>query len=118
MTVRRIGRIEIPGGGQVRVEGQHVYVGHMKPPHGTTIVDVSDPTRPEVVTSLQLEGTQSHSHKVRVAGNLMITNVEMNNRHMLRRGAQRLLRRRALRRRGLAAQRPGRTAAGDAGADP
>ena len=90
MKVRRIGRIEIPGGGQVRVEGQHVYVGHMKPPHGTTIVDVSEPTRPKVLTSLQLDGAQSHSHKVRVAGDLMITNVEMNNRHLLRRGAQRL----------------------------
>ncbi|MDQ6680376.1 MAG: RNA polymerase subunit sigma-70 [Pseudomonadota bacterium] len=90
MNVRRIGRIEIPGGGQVRVEGEHVYVGHMKPPHGTTIVNVADPTRPKVLTSLQLDGTASHSHKVRVAGDIMLTNVEMNNRHLLRRGAQRL----------------------------
>ena len=90
MSVKHIGRIEIPGGGQVRVEGEHVYVGHMKPPHGTTIINVADPTRPKIVTGLQLEGNKSHSHKVRVAGNLMITNVEMNNRHMLRRGGQRL----------------------------
>ena len=90
MNVRRIGRIEIPGGGQVRVDGHHVYVGHMKPPHGTTIVDVSDPARPKVVAAMALRDAQSHTHKVRVAGDLMITNVEMNNRHMLRRGAQRL----------------------------
>ena len=90
MNVRKVGRIEIPGGGQVRVEGEHVYVGHMKPPHGTTIVNVADPARPKVVASLAMPGAQSHSHKVRVAGDIMITNVEMNNRHMLRRGAQRL----------------------------
>lgn len=90
VNVRRIGRIEIPGGGQVRVEGKHVYVGHMTPPHGTTIIDVADPTRPTVVSSLTLPDARSHSHKVRVAGDIMVTNVEMNKRHMLRRGAQRI----------------------------
>lgn len=90
MNVRRIGRLEIPGGGQVRVEGEHVYVGHMKPPHGTTIVNVSDPSRPKVVATVALPDAQSHSHKVRVAGDIMVTNVEMNNRHLLRRGAQRM----------------------------
>ena len=90
MNVRRIGRLEIPGGGQVRVEGEHVYVGHMKPPHGTTIVNVSDPSRPKVVATVALPDAQSHSHKVRVAGDIMITNMEMNNRHLLRRGAQRM----------------------------
>ena len=90
MNVRRIGRLEIPGGGQVRVEGEHVYVGHMKPPHGTTIVNVSDPSRPKVVATVALPDAQSHSHKVRVAGDIMVTNMEMNNRHLLRRGAQRM----------------------------
>ena len=90
MKVQRIRRIEIPGGGQVRVEDGHLYVGHMKPPHGTTIVDVSDPVRPRVVATLTLPDALSHSHKVRVAGDIMVTNVEMNNRHLLRRGAQRL----------------------------
>ncbi|MFZ2651227.1 MAG: hypothetical protein WA210_14090 [Burkholderiaceae bacterium] len=88
MKVSRIGRIEIPGGGQVRVQGDHVYVGHMKPPHGTTIVDVADPRRPKIASTLALPDALSHSHKVRVAGHIMITNVEMNNRHLLRRGAQ------------------------------
>jgi len=89
-NVRRIGRLEIPGGGQVRVSGNHAFVGHMKPPHGTTIVDVADPANPKAVTTLMLPDAHSHSHKVRVAGDVMVTNVEMNNRHLLRRGSQRL----------------------------
>ncbi len=89
-NVRRIGRIDIPGGGQVRVHGRYAYVGHMKPPHGTSIVDIADPANPRVVATIALEGTASHTHKVRVAGDIMITNVEMNNRHLLRRGSQRL----------------------------
>ena len=89
-NVQRIGRLEIPGGGQVRVAGGYAYIGHMKPPHGTTIVDVSDPASPKVIATLKLPDGQSHTHKVRVAGDLMITNVEMNNRHLLRRGSQRL----------------------------
>ncbi len=89
-NVRRIGRLDIPGGGQVVVQGDYAYVGHMKPPHGTTLVDVSDPAKPRVVATLELTDARSHTHKVRVAGDIMITNVEMNNRHLLRRGSQRL----------------------------
>jgi hypothetical protein len=89
-NVRRISRLEIPGGGQVTVQGNYAYVGHMKPPHGTTIVDVADPGNPRVVATLALPDAQSHTHKARVAGDIMITNVEMNNRHLLRRGSQRL----------------------------
>ncbi|MEP7206142.1 MAG: RNA polymerase subunit sigma-70 [Casimicrobiaceae bacterium] len=90
-NVRRIARLEIPGGGQVVVQGRYAYVGHMKPPHGTTIVDVGDPAAPRVVSTVNLADAHSHTHKVRVAGDVMITNVEMNNRHLLRRGAARLV---------------------------
>ena len=48
-NVRRIGHLDLPGGGQVVVDGDYAYVGHMKPPHGTSILDVSDPARPRVV---------------------------------------------------------------------
>ena len=89
-NVRRVSRLESPGGGQVRVQGNYAYVGHMKPPHGTTIVDVSDPKHPKVLTTVMLPDAYSHTHKVRVAGDIMITNVEMNNRHLLRRGTERL----------------------------
>jgi hypothetical protein len=89
-NVRRLGRLDIPGGGQVRVEGDFAYVGHMNPPDGTTIADISDPANPKVVASIPVHDTKSHTHKVRVAGDIMITNVEMNKRHLLRRGSQRL----------------------------
>lgn len=84
--VRRIGHLDLPGGGQIVVEGQHAYVGHMKPPYGTSIVDVSDPSRPRVVAQLRLEDDHSHTHKVRVVGDIMVVNVEMNRRHFLRKG--------------------------------
>jgi hypothetical protein len=89
-NVKRLGRLDIPGGGQVRVHGNHAFVGHMNPPHGTTIADMSNPAKPRVLATLMLEDAKSHTHKVRVAGDIMITNVEMNKRHVLRRGAQKL----------------------------
>jgi len=91
MNIRRVAHLDIPGGGQVVVQGGYAYVGHMKPPHGTTIVDVSDPANPRVAATIPLEGNASHTHKVRVSGDVMVTNVEMNNRHLLRRGSARLL---------------------------
>lgn len=83
-NIEKIGHVDIPGGGQVVVEGNYAYVGHMKPPHGTTIIDISDPANPKVVKQLMLEDAFSHTHKVRVIGDLMYTNVEQNNRHFLR----------------------------------
>lgn len=88
-NVARVGHLNIPGGGQVVVQGDLAFVGHMKPPHGTSIIDVSDPKNPRLVTTIMLEGEASHTHKVRVAGDLMITNVEQNQRHFLRK-AERL----------------------------
>jgi len=90
MNVKRLGRLDIPGGGQIRVHGNYAFVGHMNPPHGTTIADISEPANPRVLTTLMLPDAQSHTHKVRVAGDIMITNVEMNKRHVLRRGSQKL----------------------------
>jgi hypothetical protein len=87
-NLRRVGRLDLPGGGQVVVEGTQAYVGHMAPPHGTSIVDVSDPARPRLAATIDLPNHNSHTHKVRVVGDIMITNVEMNDRHVLRRGAK------------------------------
>lgn len=73
--VRPLGHIDIAGGGQVVVQGDYAYVGHIAPPDGTTILDVSDPRKPCVVSELKIpKGT--HSHKVRVAGDLMLVNYE------------------------------------------
>src|SRR6202022_2811530 len=45
---------------------------------GTTILDVSDPANPRIVATITLADTTSHSHKARVAGDLMIVNHERN----------------------------------------
>ncbi|PQO22295.1 RNA polymerase subunit sigma-70 [Rhodobacteraceae bacterium WD3A24] len=84
--IRRLGHLDVPGGGQVVVQGQYAYIGHMKPPMGTSIVDVSDPAAPEVVAQIAPPDEWSHTHKVRVVGDIMITNVEKDRRHFLRKG--------------------------------
>jgi len=68
------------------VQDGFAYIGHMKPPYGTTILDVRDPKNPTVAAQIILEGSDSHTHKVRVVGDIMITNVEQNRRHYLRKG--------------------------------
>lgn len=83
-NIRRLGHLQIEGGGQIVVEGNHAYIGHMKPPMGTSIIDVSDPKAPVVVAHVPPPDEWSHSHKVRVCGDIMITNVEQDRRHFLR----------------------------------
>ncbi len=72
---KQVGHIDCPGGGQVWVEGTTLYVGHMRNPSGTSIYDVSDPTKPKQLARLDLPPGW-HSHKVRVAGDIMIVNHE------------------------------------------
>jgi hypothetical protein len=85
-NIRRLGRLDTPGGGQVVVQDGYAYVGHMKPPMGTSIIDVRDPSTPKVVAHVPPPDEYSHTHKVRVVGNIMITNVEQDRRHFLRKG--------------------------------
>jgi hypothetical protein len=80
-NVRRIAHIDIPGGGQVNREGNLVFVGHMDPPAGTSIIDVSDIVNPRVLCTMPIGGG-SHSHKVRVKGNIMLINNENHTRHL------------------------------------
>lgn len=79
-NVRRLSRLELPGAGQVSVAGKYAYVGHItnKERLGTSILDVSDPRKPRLVSQLQVDEPDSHSHKARVVGDLMIVNVEQN----------------------------------------
>lgn len=78
--VKRLGHLDLPGGGQVVVQGTQALVGHINAPHGTTILDVSDPTLPRVIATIELEDAHEHSHKVRVVGDIMYTNLERPNR--------------------------------------
>ena len=59
--------LDIPGGGQVVVQDGYAFVGHMKPPMGTSIIDVRDPANPSVVAHVEPPDEWSHTHKVRVA---------------------------------------------------
>ena len=85
-NIRQLGYLDIAGGGQIVVQGGYAYVGHMKPPMGTSIIDVRDPANPAVVAHVQPPDDWSHTHKVRVVGDIMITNVEQDSRHFLRKG--------------------------------
>lgn len=85
-NIRRLGHLEIAGGGQVVVQDGYAYVGHMDPPMGTSIIDVRNPANPTVVAHVEPPDHWSHTHKVRVAGDVMITNVEQAKRHFLRKG--------------------------------
>ena len=88
--VRRLGHLDIPGAGQVTVAGHHAYLGHIpnKDRLGTSIIDVADPRNPRVVATITLDDPGSHSHKVRVVGDVMIVNHERNMSRIGRRAEQ------------------------------
>ncbi|MGH8949146.1 MAG: hypothetical protein ACRDXF_09840, partial [Acidimicrobiia bacterium] len=76
-----IGHIDLDGKG----DGMHVnvvngvaYVGHMGYNDlGTSIIDVSNPSRPSLIAQItRPEGT--HSHKVQVVGDILLVNHERN----------------------------------------
>jgi hypothetical protein len=79
-NVRRLGHLDLPGAGQVTVAGGYAYVGHIpnKQNLGTSIIDISNPKNPRLVATVTLDDPASHSHKVRVAGDLMVVNHERN----------------------------------------
>lgn len=79
-NVSRLSHLDLPGAGQVYVEGKYAYIGHIpnKQQLGTSILDVSDPKNPKVVSQIVLEDPESHSHKARVVGDIMIVNSERN----------------------------------------
>ncbi len=89
-NVRRLGHLDLPGAGQVTIAGNHAYVGHIpnKQNLGTSIVDIADPAKPRLVATVTLDDSTSHSHKVRVAGDLMVVNHERNPTPIGRRAEQ------------------------------
>src|SRR6267378_3273853 len=78
--LKQVAWLDCPGGGQVSVDGTIAYVAHMKAPHGTSIVDVSDPARPRTLATVEVP-PQTHSHKVRAANGLMLVNREAQPAH-------------------------------------
>ena len=74
-NTRLIGHVDCPGGGQVWVDGNILYIGHMRPPSGTTLVDISDPHNPRTIGTIDVPPGW-HSHKVRAKDGLMIINHE------------------------------------------
>ena len=74
-NIARVGHLDIEGGGMVDVQGDLAAIGHVEPPFATSIVDVSDPAHPRLVSRINTRpGT--HSHKARLCGNTLVINVE------------------------------------------
>lgn len=74
--VREVGRLDCSGGGQIVVDGNYGYIGHMSAPSGTSIVDLHDPANPKVIAHLTVPWGL-HSHKVQAANGLMLVNHEI-----------------------------------------
>jgi hypothetical protein len=97
-NVRRLGHLDLAGGGQVTISGSHAFVGHIpNPDHlGTSIIDIADPRKPRLIATITLDDHESHSHKVRVAGDIMVVNHERNTSKVGRRAEELPAVRRAL----------------------
>ena len=81
--LQQTGWFDCAGGGQVVVKNNIAYVGNMRNPHGTLIIDVKDPKKPKTIAEISMP-TGTHSHKVRVEGDLMINNREVLGAHALK----------------------------------
>jgi hypothetical protein len=80
--LRLVGHSDLDGFGdasQLVRHGDYLFVGHMLT-RGTTVLDVRDPTRPRVARQLPPPTSATHSHKVQIAGDLLVVNHEQNRR--------------------------------------
>ena len=75
-NIRHLSRMELPGGGQIVIQGTTAFVGHQVGPEGTTILDISDPRKPKVLSQIMCSHPWSHTHKARVVGDIMLVNSE------------------------------------------
>jgi hypothetical protein len=75
-NIRHLCRTELPGGGQIVIQGTTAFVGHQVGPEGTTILDISDPRKPKVLSQIMVSHPWSHTHKARVVGDIMVVNSE------------------------------------------
>src|SRR5450759_5693617 len=76
-NIRHLSRIELSGGGQIVIQGRYAYVGHQHGPEGTTILDISDPRKPKIISRVMISHPMSHSHKARVIEDIMVVNSEI-----------------------------------------
>lgn len=74
-NVELVGHIDIEGGGMVDVHDGVAYIGHISPPFATSILDVSDPSSPKIISRIKT-GEGTHSHKARACGSTLIINRE------------------------------------------
>lgn len=74
--IKELGWVDCKGGGQIEVVGNTAYVGHTIGPEATTIIDVADPKNPKIVNVIECAHQGAHAHKVRIMGDLMLTNYE------------------------------------------
>ena len=65
-----------PAADRSRSRATSPIVGHQNGPEGTTILDISDPRKPKIVSRLMTPNFVTHTHKVRVVDDLMFTNSE------------------------------------------
>ncbi len=75
-NIKHLCRLETAGGGQITIEGHYAYIGHQNGPEGTTIMDISDPRNPKTLSVVMVPNAMTHTHKVRVVGDVMIVNCE------------------------------------------
>lgn len=74
-----LGHTDLGGHGdcmQIMRRDDHIFVGHMGyTGMGTSVVDISDPRRPRLAHQIPIP-ENTHSHKVQVAGDVMMVNHE------------------------------------------
>ena len=74
-NVSFVSHLDIEGGGMVDVKGNLAAIGHIGPPYATSLINVADPTKPFIVSRINVRpGT--HSHKARICDTTLIINVE------------------------------------------
>lgn len=75
VQLKTVGYADVLGGGQVNVRDNLCFIGHINPPEGTTILDVTDPRNPKMLGRV-LVPMNTHSHKVRSRDGIMLVNNE------------------------------------------
>src|SRR5262249_50218027 len=71
--IKVVGYFDCYGGGQVGVRERIAYIGHIAPPHGTSIIEVNDPPKPRAPEKTGVPGG-TLPHRVGVEKGVMLVN--------------------------------------------